>query len=249
MDEALLKAIMAPPTLAGIERALFIQPHPDDNEIGAGALMARLVAGGTEVFGLTVTDDHLECPPDADGLTVRRREAIAAMERLGVKNAGFLGFADKTDASEDELAAAILPVIRRLRPNAVFSVDPGLPNECHRDHIKVGRAVRYAVMDAVCDFYPRRSDGERHGDAWQVDILGQYFTAEPNAVIGADDYWEEKLAAVGLHASQCSPELLAALELQGGWFGRMTDGTYAEAFRLLSFLHLHCYNLPVLTQE
>ena len=249
MDEFMLKAILAPPSLEGIKSVLFIQPHPDDNEIGAGGLMAKLAVGGAKVYGLTVTDDREECPPDADGLTVRQREAISAMEALGVKNAGFLGFADKTDATEEQISAAIVPVIRRLRPNAVFSVDPNLPNECHRDHIKIGRAVRYAVMDAVCDFYPRLPGGARHGDVWQVDILGQYFTAEPNAVIATDEFWKDKLAAVRCHGSQCSPELLTALELQARWFGSRANCTYAEAFKLFSFLQLHCFNLPVIPQE
>lgn len=248
MDDNLLQALTAAPSLEGIKRALFVQPHPDDNEIGAGALMARLVRSGAEVFGLTVTDDHLECPPDAEGLTLRRREALAAMAALGVKNAGFLGFADKTDAGEEEIADKILPVIRALRPDAVFSVDPNLPNECHRDHIKVGRAVRYAVMDAACGFYPRAAGGTGEGNAWQVSVLGQYYTAEPNALIAADDCWQQKLDAVACHASQCSPELLTALDIQGRWFGKKTGG-HAEAFRLLAFFQLHCFNLPVLPRD
>lgn len=247
MDEKLLESLLAAPSLEGVKRALFIQPHPDDNEIGAGGLMARLVSEGAEVYGLTVTDDRRECSPGSDGLTIRQREASAAMEALGVRNAGFLGFADKTDATEDQISAAIVPVIRRLRPNAVFSVDPNLTSECHRDHIKVGRAVRYAVMDAICDFYPRLPDGSRHGDIWKVDILGQYFTAEPNAIIGADDFWPAKLEAVGRHSSQFSPDLFTALELQGRWFGSRAGSAYAEAFRLFSFLQLHCFNLPLST--
>lgn len=247
MDENALHAFTSPPKLEGIRRALFIQPHPDDNEIGAGGVMARLIASGAEVWGLTVTDDRLDCQETEfrKGLSLRQREAIAAMEELGVKNAGFLGFPDKTDASAEEIAAAIVPVIRRLRPDAVFSVDPTLATECHRDHIKAGWAARYAVMDAICNFCPRLPGGARHADVWQVDVLGQYFTAEPNTLADIGEYWERKLAALSRHASQVSPELLMALDAQSRYFGALSGCGRAEALKLYSFVQLHCFNLPV----
>lgn len=245
MDEELLRRYLTPPTLTGIRRALFIQPHPDDNEIGAGGLMAKLAAQGAEVWELTVTDDRADCSERVDGASPRQREALAAMASLGARSAGFLGFADKTDASPEELSAAIVPVLRSLRPDAVFSVDPTLANECHRDHIKVGWAARYAVMDAVCDFYPRLPGGGRHADVWQTALLGQYFTAEPNVIADIGDFWEAKLRAVECHASQTSPELTAALDVQSRWFGARAGFARGEALRLFSFPQLHCFNLPV----
>ena len=106
MMERLAVELAAVPKLETVRRALFIQPHPDDNEIGAGGTMAYLLSRGAEVFGLTVTDDRLDCPPDQyrDGLSLRQREALDAMARLGVQSAGFLGFADKTDATAEQIA-------------------------------------------------------------------------------------------------------------------------------------------------
>jgi hypothetical protein len=54
--------LTAVPKLEGIGRALFIQPHPDDNQIGAGGIMAALVADGTQVYELTVCDDRYANP-------------------------------------------------------------------------------------------------------------------------------------------------------------------------------------------
>lgn len=247
MMERLAVELAAVPKLETVRRALFIQPHPDDNEIGAGGTMAYLLSRGAEVFGLTVTDDRLDCPPDQyrDGLSLRQREALDAMARLGVQSAGFLGFADKTDATAEQIAEKIVPVIRRLRPDAVFSVDPTLTSECHRDHIKTGWAVRYAVMDAVCDFCPRLPDNARHTDPWQIGILGQYFTAEPNAYADIGAFWDAKLDAVKRHRSQVEPTLLLALDAQSRWFGQKVGVKRAEALKLYSFLQLHCFNLPV----
>ncbi|MDR1131600.1 MAG: PIG-L family deacetylase [Oscillospiraceae bacterium] len=244
MDDVLFGLLTAPPELAEIKRALFIQPHPDDNEIGAGGLMAKLIAMGAEVWALTVTDDRLVCPPEQweNGLSLRQREVLDAQDVLGVKHAGFLGFADKTPASAEELALAIVPVIRKLRPDAVFSVDPELPNECHRDHIKVGYAARFAVMDAVWAHFP---PGALHQDVWQTAILGQYMTAAPNTIADITDVFEKKMAAISKHASQVSTELFTVLELQAAYFGQRANVKYGEAVKLLRFLQLHCFNLPV----
>lgn len=247
MIELLAEKLAAAPKLGGIRRALFIQPHPDDNEIGAGGTMAWLLAHGAEVHALTVTDDRLDCDAAQleNGMTPRQRETLAAAECLGVRHIGFLGFADKTDATAEEIAAKLVPVIRTLRPDAVFSVDPTLTNECHRDHIKIGWAVRYAVMDAVCDFYPRLADNARHADAWQVSVLGQYFTAEPNTLPDIGAFWEKKMQAVKCHRSQVNRELLLALDAQSRWFGEKAGVKRAEALKLYSFLQLHCFNLPI----
>lgn len=47
---------IAYPKLDEIKSALFIQPHPDDNEIGAGGTIAYLTQKGIPVYGLTVTE-------------------------------------------------------------------------------------------------------------------------------------------------------------------------------------------------
>lgn len=241
MNDLITARLCAAPKLSHIRRALFIQPHPDDNQIGAGGLIARLIGQGAEVWELTVMDDHLVCPPEqiCQGHTLRQREALAAQAELGMKNAGFLGFADKTEAGVEEISAAILPVIRKLRPDAVFSVDPTLENECHRDHIKTGWAVRYAVMDAAWEgCMPELQP-------WETPILGQYYTDKPNTVVDIQEYWGRKLRAVRCHGSQVSEPLLLALRKQAEYFGKADGRKLGEAVKLLSFLQLHCFNLPV----
>lgn len=245
MDATFL-AMLAPPKLENIGRALFIQPHPDDNEIGAGGTMAALVRQGAKVWELTVTDDrYVSTKPEGSELTVRQAEATAAMAVLGVQNAGFLGFHDKTRCTVEELSAAILPVIRRLRPDAVFTVDPWLVNECHSDHIKIGQAVCWAVMDAGCDFFPEMPDGSRHADAFSPSALGLYYTAAPNTTVDISDVAGLKLKAMEAHASQMYPGFtdmilgLAQMQAEG------TGYAFVEKIKLLSAHHLHCFNLPV----
>lgn len=241
-----LDEFLAAPSVDDIKTALFIQPHPDDNQIGAGGLIAKLIETGAEVYELTVCDDRfVDLGYGGEGLTTRQKEVLAAQECLGMKNAGFLGFADKTRAGVEEISDAILPIIRKIRPDAVFSVDSGVPNECHSDHIKVGQAVKYACMDSECAFYPELIDGKYREDAFAVPILGFYYTDSPNTIVDITDCYDKKLEAVGCHKSQTSIALMVAIGALAEKWGEKDGYEYAEAFKLLGAIHMHCYPFEV----
>ena len=241
--------LCSPPDLSKAKKVLFVQPHPDDNQIGAGGTIAWLRSLGVEVYELTVTDDRY-AEPEYIGIenevqTVRQKEALAAQQMLGMKNAGFLGFADKNDASEREISLKILEVIREIKPDYVLTADPNLPNECHSDHIKVGNAVKYAVMDAQCNFYPEFIDGKLRDDAWKCKGVGFYYTSNPNTLVDITEFEELKMKAIKCHVSQAEPALLAAIMLQQTMFAEGTEFKAAEPLRLISDLQMHCFNLPV----
>ncbi len=241
--------LCSPPDITKMKRVLFVQPHPDDNQIGAGGTMAYLISLGIEVYELTVTDDRYAEPEyigkENDIQTRRQKEALAAQELLGVKNAGFLGFADKNDNSEREISLKVLEVIREIKPDFVLTVDPNLATECHSDHIKVGNAVKYAVMDCVCNFYPEFQDGGFRDDAYKLKGVGFYYTDKPNTIVDITDFEQLKMDSVKCHVSQAEPTLLAAIMLQNKIFAEGTSYKAAEPLRLLSDLQMHCFNLPV----
>jgi len=241
-----VEKLCEPPKIQNIKRALFIQPHPDDNQIGAGGTIARLIDQGVEVYELTVLDDRfLDLTYKGDGLTVRQKEALAAQECLGMKNAGFLGFGDRTEASVREISKAIVPVIRRIKPDAVFTVDPNLENECHEDHIKIADAVKNAVMDATFNFYPEYIDNKPREDVWVVDTLGFYYTDKPNTVVDIADYEQKKLESMRCHLSQHIPTLEPVIIMLAQQLAMDTEYKAVEVFRIISKFHLHCFNLPV----
>lgn len=241
--------LCAPPDLSKAKRVLFVQPHPDDNQIGAGGTIAWLRSLGVEVYELTVTDDRYADPAyigkENAVQTLRQREALAAQAKLGMKNAGFLGFADKNDNSEREISLKVVEVIRKIKPDYVLTVDPNLATECHSDHIKVGNAVKFACMDALCNFYPEFKDGGLRDDAWAVKGIGFYYTDKPNTLVDITDFEELKMESIKCHKSQAEPTLLAAMLLQHQMYAEGTAFKAAEPLRLLSNLQMHCFNLPV----
>lgn len=241
-----VQVLCQPPRIESIKRALFIQPHPDDNQIGAGGTIARLVASGAEVYELTVLDDRfLDLTPRVNDLTVRQREAEAAEKALGMKSAGFLGFGDRTEASVRDISKAIVGVIREVKPDAIFTVDPLLATECHEDHIKVGTAVKNAFLDASFSFYPEYENGHARTDVWQARLLCFYYTDRPNELVDIGDYEDLKFESIRCHVSQREKAIEAGLKIQAQYFAQGTPFKAAEAFRVQGSFQSHCFNLPV----
>jgi len=71
------------------KRAVVIAPHPDDETLGAGGTIARLVENGTDVSVLVVSG-HLPPLYDEGSFDVTRKETEQAFKVLGVKHFEFL---------------------------------------------------------------------------------------------------------------------------------------------------------------
>lgn len=129
-------------------RILCVGAHPDDIEFGCAGSVARWVEEGAEVTyviatdGSTGTDDP---EMGADRLAaIRRKEAQAAAEAVGVEQVDFLGFRDGYVEASLELRRELARAFRRLRPHRLMCMDPtSLPGGWfvnHPDHRAVGQA-------------------------------------------------------------------------------------------------------------
>ena len=73
-----------PPFHAGAGELVIISPHPDDETLGTGALIASHCKGGHNVTVVAVTDGE-NAYRDAPGLAATRiREQEEALQHLGV---------------------------------------------------------------------------------------------------------------------------------------------------------------------
>ena len=94
-----LKIASPPPKIEDYSRYLFIGPHPDDIEIGAGATAAKLAAAGKKVTFLILTDgrygDGFSNGVKGDELAaLRKEECLRSAEVLGVSDVRFLELSD-----------------------------------------------------------------------------------------------------------------------------------------------------------
>src|SRR5262245_17230266 len=236
------------PDLMRARRLLCVQPHYDDNDIGAGGTIAALAEAGAEIHYLTVADDLVgvldRALPDAEALGRIVADQRRAAEAIGVHTQERLDFPDAGDWDTLALRAAIVRALRRLRPDFVLSVDPWLPREAHRDHTRTGLAVAEACL---LFGLTRLSSGDaaldRSFEPYPLSGVGFYFTAAPNAWfdIGATrakkhralDAYTAQFDADGLHGLHAAVERAERAQARGRGF------EYGEALQLVHPGQLH----------
>ena len=120
---------------------LVVGPHPDDQELGMGATIAKLADQGHDVLLLDMTNG--EPTPHGDPQT-RAVEAARAAEILGVKRR-LLDLPNRV--LEHTIAARhlVAAVIREHQAEVVFT--PAMP-DAHPDHTATTRIVEDARFDA-----------------------------------------------------------------------------------------------------
>jgi len=166
---------------------VFVHAHPDDESMGTGGTIARLVAEGVRVDLVTCTDgaegeihDPTLDPDEAHPrlAQIRREElacSVAALgggaihhHMLGHRDSGMMG-TDANDRPDSfwrtdlaEPTRRLVTIVRAARPVAIVSYDEN-GNYGHPDHINAARIAR--------DAYRAAGDAGRFpdaGDAWRV---------------------------------------------------------------------------------
>lgn len=234
------------PRLESFDRYLFIGPHPDDIEIGAGATVSRLTSLGKQVAFLICTDGRFgdeNTSLRGDELVQARRQAIRSAAMLGVTDVRFLELSDGGFYSREELLTGIARVIGQVQPEVLFAPDPCVDSECHMDHLNVGQAVR----NLAC-FAPYSGIMAGYGaESAQVKALAYYMTARPTRFVATRGHVEKQLEAIfSCHLTQFPPDSPAAvsirlyLKLRAADFGLRSLHVQAEGFRVLGPTQMHC---------
>ncbi|MFA6866351.1 MAG: PIG-L family deacetylase [Clostridia bacterium] len=246
----IIKAVSPIPKFEKCKRFLFVSPHPDDIEVGAGSTVARLCELGKEVYYVIVTNGMLgakDCKISSEELIeIRKKEVQESAKLLGVKEVLFLGFDDGGNYTQDDVSLELTKIYARIKPDIVFAPDPHLATECHFDHLKTGYAAANAcIMSNVALLL------EKYGlEATQVKGLAYYYTANPNFYFSTKKCIKKQIQALTIYKSQFEGSLdkktseLGAialyLRLRSKKYGLLHGKSNAEAFRVLSPFMFHC---------
>lgn len=117
-------------------RVLVVAPHPDDEVIGCGGVIALHAERGDAVRVVVCTDVA------GDAGDLRRAECRAGLSELGVDDVVFLGFADGSLADADGFGERLAEELTGFAPSLVYAPSS---REYHADH----RAAFDAARDAV----------------------------------------------------------------------------------------------------
>ena len=204
--------------LAQISRVMVFAPHPDDEAIGCGGLLALLARQGCKIRVVLVTDGGGAGGLPASAARTRQQEFIAALGILGIDDWRMLGFVDGAVDADTQLEATLLDTLADFMPDTVI-----MPSmlDLHRDH----RAI--AVTLARC--------------STKLQSVRQYIQYEvwcplpATHLIDISAVAETKWAAIGQHrtALKCGDYLTASLGLaryRGLLLGRPGTDATAEAF-------------------
>ena len=237
------------PKIQSFDRYLFVGPHPDDIEIGAGATVAALAAQGKNICFLICTDGRYgtvnlkEEVSEKELIETRKQEAIRSAAALGVKDVRFLELSDGGFYDNDELLRAIAGVISDFQPDVIFAPDPAPASECHIDHLNVGKVVRTLAVNASNSGIMKKL----RALPCPLKAVAFYMTAKPNVFMKTSGFLKKQLTAIiDNHLSQypagCpdrqSIELY--LKLRARDFGMRSFHIAAEGFRILGTTHMHC---------
>lgn len=129
-------------------RAIVFAPHPDDEVLGCGGMIALKAIAGAEVQVVVMTDGRTSHARFVDAPTLvqmRRLEALEAAEHLGLKPSAytFLDFEDQRLHQHAEQAQQrVVEMLQRFSPQQVF-----VPHRRDRlsDHVATFRIVESAL--------------------------------------------------------------------------------------------------------
>lgn len=207
--------------------AMVISPHADDVAAFCGGTIARMADEGWRVVVVRVTNDSR----DSVGLTVEetiRRNAEEFREAariLGAAEVEELGF--ETDTLADTplcaLRERLVYMIRKHRPYALFSFDPGGHNEPNQDHVRVAQATDEALWVATFDLH----HPEHFAEGLEPFSVCErwYFArelAQPNRVVDVSASMHRRVDAMCAHKTMLS-NMIQGLRLQLRTWGRKVE--------------------------
>lgn len=210
---------------------LVIAPHNDDEILGVGGTIAKLVKRGDQVIVCEVTAGKLDDPI----VKMQKEEAIKSHNILGIARTIFMNLpvVGLREMQTKKLNSAFLEIVTEIDPEIVFIPHKG---DMHVDH----RMVVDAAMVALRPIYSKKlraiyayetlSETE-----WNTPSVDNAFI--PTIYSDISGEIDLKIAAMKCHASQlCEfphPRSVEAIEALAKHRGSTVCRNYAEAFMVI----------------
>ena len=219
-------------------------PHPDDAEIGAGAMLRKMkdLGHSTGIIDMTTGDMGWGTPE------IRLKECAdaALILKLDVRENLDLGDCRIEDTFENRCKVA--GVIRKHRPQVIFAPYYNLPigrGLGHNDHYKTGQIVANAFNLA----HLRKAPVE--GEPFQAKALFFYFLplgTPPTFIVDVSSYYDDWMKALDCHQSQFHnadrprptdlPQVHELFESFARYWGWQIGVKYGQAFLATSPLRI-----------
>lgn len=205
-----------------------VGPHPDDQELGMGGSIARLVAQGHRVHLIDATTGE---PTPFGSEETRTIEKAKAAQILGVSRT-LVGLKNREVIHDLPSRHKMAAVFRKHRPDWIF-VPYG--TDAHPDHVAVTKIVEDARFDA------KLTKSSIPGEPCYPKRIIYYFAThlrinfQPTFCLDISEQIETKMAAINAYQSQFAgnpggqhvPEMVKTIN---AYFGGRIGVKYAEPF-------------------
>ncbi|HUJ13955.1 MAG TPA: PIG-L family deacetylase [Thermoanaerobaculia bacterium] len=169
------------------ERLLVLAPHPDDEVIGCGGLVALHAREGRQVRVAIATDGA-----EAGDAATRESESLRALSLLGQIACEFLRFHDRRLAADsDALQNRLREILNEFKPDLIAVPSPV---EIHPDHVALSRAFIELVQQDDSLFATLA--------VARVAFYEVSYPIRPNALVDITRVSDTKYEAIAAHASQ-----------------------------------------------
>lgn len=202
---------------------LVIGPHPDDQELGMGGTIVKLVRQGHQVHIVDMTNGE---PTPRGSVEKRAAEAASAAGVLGVQRT-LLGLTNREVVHDIPSRHKLAALIRVHKPNMLFVP---YPIDAHPDHVAVTKIAEDARFDA------KLTKSTIPGEPWHPKRIIYYFCTHlrmnfpATFCIDITDTIDVKMKAIACYESQIPKDLADMVYTGAGWFGSRIGTKYAEPF-------------------
>lgn len=217
---------------------LVIAPHPDDEVLGCGGVIAKRAKNGDDVWVCIVTEGK-EPLYSKKFARNERQEMKAAHKILGVSHLIMLGFpsAELDKIPQREINDVVSGAVEMVCPDEVFIPHRG---DVHRDHQIVADAAMVALRPRGSNSAKRVLSYETLSETdWNTPDAGNAFI--PNVYEDISNTIQTKITAMNCYGSQLKefpdPRSIIGLKSLAIHRGVVSGLGYAEAFMMIREVH------------
>lgn len=218
---------------------LVFAAHPDDELLGLGGTVRRLVNEGKTVRavilaeGITSRADRRD-KADFDELKELQSDARKAAEIVGYTSIDFCGYPDNRMDSVDllDVIKTVLSFVDKYKPDTIFTHHHGDLNIDHRITceavLTACRPIKGNCVKTILSFETPSST------EWNYNYIEPFI---PNVFFDISETIEKKIKGMACYSSESTtyphPRSPKALRVLGSYRGSNVGYDYAEAFMLL----------------
>lgn len=208
-------------------KVLVFAPHPDDEILGCGGVMAKYIAHGDDVYVCVVTCSQIE------KYKIMHEQYARTMHKdMGVKETYFFDFptVELMHVNSREFSEKFNTLITDLKPEVVYIPFYG---DMHTDHYMVASTAMIALRPICAPFVKAIYAYETLSETgWNFPTEEKAFI--PNVFSDVSDYIENKVRAMKMYPTKIKADphprseegIKALAKYRGGTIGV----NYAEAF-------------------